>query len=146
MLIHPPPLATGCRPIWYDQKQLGLPWEALHTSPFVIMFAHIRIPYELYFVYILKSRCVRKGCSRNYPQGGAHFFRPLNLQDKHGVRAPPTPRTRKCFNEPAPLWIKYALTPRTSYPTPPHPSDTLSTKHPSPPTGQKKVPAPTPPG
>ena len=31
-------------------------------------------------------------------RGGTVFFRPLHPEDKHGVRAPPTPRARKCFN------------------------------------------------
>ena len=56
-------------------------------------------------------------------RGGTFFFRLLHPQDTQPWgQSPPIPRTRKCFNYPAPLWIKYALTLRTSYPsTPPTP-------------------------
>ena len=49
--------------------------------------------------------------------GGPHFFfRPLHPQDTHGVRAPWPPGHVSVFINPAPLRIKYALTPMTSYP------------------------------
>ena len=50
--------------------------------------------------------------------GAAFFFRPLHLQDTHGVGAPRPPGHVSALINPAPLWIKYALTPRTSYPPP----------------------------
>ena len=84
-----------------------------------------------------------KGCSRNYPQWGSgphFFFRPLHPQDTHGVRAPWPPGHVSALINPASVWIKYTLTPRTSYP---HPSDTLSMKHP-PSAGQKSACGPPP--
>ena len=88
-------------------------------------------------------------CIRAVPEiilrEGPHFFFQTPPPPGHTwSQSPPTPRTRKCFNQPAPLWIKYTLTPRTSYLPTPYPSDTLSTKHP-PPTGQKNVCGPPPP-
>ena len=85
-----------------------------------------------------------KGCSRNYPQGGHFFFRPLHPQDTHGVRAPRPPGNVSALINPPHYgsnmpWPPGQVTPHP----PPHPSDTLSTKHP-PPTGQKSVCGPPP--
>ena len=73
--------------------------------------------------------------------GGAAFFsRPLHPQDTHGVRAPPTPRTRKC----CPTMDQICLDPQDKLP-PPHPTPSdMSTKHPPPPTGQKSACGPPP--
>ena len=51
--------------------------------------------------------------------GAAFFSDPLHPQDSHGVRAPRPPGHVSALISPAPLWIKYALTPRTTYPPPP---------------------------
>ena len=69
---------------------------------------------------------------------GPHFFSDPSTPRTHIESEPPRPAGHiSALINPASLRIKYALTPRTSYP-PPHPSDTLSTKHP-PPTGQKRA-------
>ena len=73
-------------------------------------------------------------------RGGLHVsFRPLHPQDTHRVRAPRPPGHVSALINPAPLWIKYALTPRTSYPPPlGHINKTPS----PPPTGQKSACSP----
>ena len=58
-------------------------------------------------------------------------------------RAPQPPGHVSALINPPHYGSKYALIPRTSYPPPPHLSDTLSTKHP-PPTGQKSACGPPP--
>ena len=75
-----------------------------------------------------------KGCSRNYPRGARFFF-----------QTPPTPRTHMESEPPRPPGHVSALINPPHYgsnmpwppgqvtPPPPHPSDTLSTKHPPPP-------------
>ena len=49
------------------------------------------IAYVTIYHASLKGIESSKGCFRNYPQGGAHFFRPLHPQDTHGVKAPRPP-------------------------------------------------------
>ena len=79
--------------------------------------------------------------------GGAHFFfRPLHPQDTHGVRAPRPPGHVSALINPPPLWIKCALTPRTSYPSIPPPLGHTVNKTPSPPPDKKVSVAHPPPG
>ena len=78
------------------------------------------------------------GLFQKLSSGGALFFRPLHTQDTHGVRAPRPPGHVSALINPAPLWSKYALTPRTSYPLPPPPSLGHVVNKP-PPTGQKSA-------
>ena len=62
---------------------------------------------------------------------GPHFFSDPSTPRTHmESEPPPTLRTRKCFNyPPSPLWIKYALTPRTSYPPTPRTRCQQNTPH-----------------
>ena len=77
--------------------------------------------------------------------GGNIFFPDPSTPPGHTwSQSLPTPRTLSVLINPAPLWIKYALTPRTSYrPTPPTFGHIIN-KTPSPPQ-DKKVPVAHPP-
>ena len=60
---------------------------------------------EMIVQAIAKARAPIAGYIRAVPEiilkgGGPLFFRCLHPQDKHGVRAPPTPRTRALINPP----------------------------------------------
>ena len=74
-----------------------------------------------------------KGCSRNYPGGGLHFFSDPSTPRTHVESDPPRPPghvTRPTMDQ-----IRLDRQDKL----PPHPSDTLSTKHPPPTTGQKSA-------
>ena len=83
------------------------------------------------------------GLFQKLSSGGAHFFRPLHPQDTHGVRGPRPPGHVSVLINLAPLWIKYALTPRTSYS--PSPTPRTHCQQNTPPQDKKKVPAAHPP-
>ena len=85
------------------------------------------------------------GLFQKLSSGGALFFsRPLHPQDTHGVRAPRPPGHVSALINPPHYGSNMPWPPRTSYPSIPHPSDTLLTKYPPPHTGQKSVCAPPP--
>ena len=80
-----------------------------------------------------------KGHSRNYP-GGAHFFQTPPPPGHTWSQSPPTLKTRVLIT-PHPTMDQIHLDPQDKL----HPSDTLSTKHPSPPRiGQKSACGPPP--
>ena len=91
------------------------------------------------FCFEFPNSFLVKGCSRNYPRGGAFYFRPLHPQDTHGVRAPRPPGHVSALIDPPHYGSN---TPWPPGQVTPHPSDTLSTKHPPP--QDQKVPAPPP--
>ena len=57
-----------------------------------------------------------KGCSRIYPGGGTFFSDPSTPRTHMESEPPRLPGHISALINPTPLWIKYALTPRTSYP------------------------------
>ena len=85
--------------------------------------------------------CNNSATVRAVPQiilGGTFFFRPLHPQDKHGVRASWLPGHVSALINLPHYGSNMPWPPGQVTPHPPHPLDTLSTKHP-PPTGQKSA-------
>ena len=73
----------------------------LHLLKSSIIVITVKLNYHYNYVFFLFAYKTLRAVPEIILRGvgwATVFFRPLHPQDKHGVRAPPTPRTRKCFN------------------------------------------------